>query len=75
MSSLSKKCALAKAIRYALVRWLALTRYTTSGSLEIDNSAAERALRAVRGGGGGVGGVGRATSVLRCDRAFATCHW
>ena len=47
MSSLSKKCALAKAIRYALVRWLALTRYTTSGSLEIDNSAAERALRAV----------------------------
>jgi transposase len=47
LSSLSKKCALAKAIRYALVRWPALTRYTTSGSLEIDNSAAERALRAV----------------------------
>jgi transposase len=47
LSSLSKKCALAKAIRYALVRWPALTRYTTNGLLEIDNSAAERALRAV----------------------------
>jgi len=47
LSSLSRKCALAKAIRYCLVRWPALTRYTTDGSLEIDNSAAERALRAV----------------------------
>jgi len=47
LSSLSKKCALAKAIRYSLVRWPALSRYTTNGSLEIDNSAAERALRAV----------------------------
>jgi transposase len=47
LSSLSRKCALAKAIRYCLVRWPALTRYTTNGSLEIDNSAAERALRAV----------------------------
>ena len=47
LSSLSSKCALAKAIRYCLVRWPALTRYTTDGRLEIDNSAAERALRAV----------------------------
>ena len=47
LSSLSRKCALAKAIRYCLVRWPALTRYTTDGRLEIDNSAAERALRAV----------------------------
>ena len=35
------------AIRYALSRWRALTRYTEDGMLEIDNSAAERALRAV----------------------------
>jgi len=47
LSSLSKKCALAKAIRYCLVRWPALTRYSSDGSLEIDNSAAERALRMV----------------------------
>jgi transposase len=47
LSSLSKKCALAKAMRYCLVRWPALTRYTTDGCLEIDNSAAERALRGV----------------------------
>ena len=47
LSSLSRKCALAKAIRYCLVRWPALTRYTSDGRLEIDNSAAERALRTV----------------------------
>jgi len=35
------------AIRYALSRWCALTRYIDDGLLEIDNSAAERALRAV----------------------------
>ena len=31
----------------ASARWRALTRYTEDGLLEIDNSAAERALRAV----------------------------
>jgi transposase len=36
------KSETAEAIRYALSRWRALTRY-----IEIDNSAAERALRAV----------------------------
>jgi transposase len=35
------------AIRYALARWEALTRYAGDGRLEIDNNAAERALRAV----------------------------
>jgi len=35
------------AIRYALSRWAALTRYRDDGRLEIDNNAAERALRAV----------------------------
>ncbi len=43
----SKKSALAEAIRYALTRWTALTRYCGDGCLEIDNNAAERALRAV----------------------------
>ncbi len=43
----SKKSDLAKAIRYTLSRWTALTRYCEDGRIEIDNSAAERALRAV----------------------------
>jgi transposase len=47
LSTLSKKSELAVAIRYALSRWAALTRYRDDGRLEIDNNAAERALRAV----------------------------
>ena len=35
------------AIRYALSRWDALTRYIEDGHIEIDNNAAERSLRAV----------------------------
>jgi len=44
---LPKKSELASAIRYALSRWAALVRYRDDGRIEIDNSAAERALRAV----------------------------
>ena len=47
MAKLSKKSEVAIAIRYALGRWPALTRYCDDGGLEIDNNAAERALRAV----------------------------
>ena len=47
LRTLSSKSETAGAIRYALSRWRALTRYTEDGMLEIDNSAAERALRAV----------------------------
>ena len=36
---------LAAAIRYALNRWTALTRFKDNGSLAIDNNAAERAIR------------------------------
>ncbi len=43
LRSLSAKSETAAAIRYALSRWRALTRYTEDGMLEIDNSAAERA--------------------------------
>lgn len=46
-ATLSKKRGLAQAIRYALARWPALTRYRDDGRLEIDNNAAERALRPV----------------------------
>jgi hypothetical protein len=45
--ALSRKSALAEAIRYALVRWAALTRYIDDGRIEIDNKTAERALRGV----------------------------
>ncbi len=47
LARLSPKSDTALAIRYALARWRALTRYLDDGSIEIDNSAAERALRAV----------------------------
>ena len=47
LRSLSPKSETAEAIRYALSRWRALTRYVDDGHIEIDNSAAERALRAV----------------------------
>ena len=45
--SLSRKSETAGAIAYALSRWRALKRYVDDGLLEIDNSAAERALRGV----------------------------
>src|SRR6266404_4151158 len=47
LTKLSQKSELALAIRYALSRWTALTRYRDDGRLEIDNNAAERSLRAV----------------------------
>ncbi len=47
LRQLSTKSETAGAIRYALAHWRALTRYVDDGQLEIDNSAAERALRAV----------------------------
>jgi transposase len=47
LRQLSPKSETAAAIRYALSRWKALTRYADNGRLEIDNNAAERALRTV----------------------------
>jgi transposase len=46
-TGLSRKSYTAAAIRYALSRWRALTRYLDDGTIEMDNSAAERALRTV----------------------------
>ena len=45
LSKLSSKGELALAIRYALTRWAALTRYADDGRIEIDNNAAERSIR------------------------------
>ena len=47
LAKLSRKSDTAAAIRYALSRWRALTRYLDDGELEIDNNTAERALRVV----------------------------
>ena len=47
LAGLSRKSDTAAAIRYALSRWRALGRYLDDGTIEIDNSAAERALRVV----------------------------
>ena len=47
LSKLSRKSDTTAAIHYALARWDAFVRYCDDGRIEIDNSAAERALRAV----------------------------
>jgi len=47
VTTLSRKSNTTAAILYALNRWQALTRYCDDGAIEIDNSAAERALRGV----------------------------
>ena len=45
LREISAKSTLARAIRYALSRWDALTHYTSDGRLEMTNNAAERAIR------------------------------
>jgi transposase len=45
LNTVSRKSSLAEALRYSLLRWDALTRYTTDGRLDICNNAAERAMR------------------------------
>jgi len=47
LSKLSRKSDTSAAIHYALALWNAFVRYCDDGRIEIDNSAAERALRAV----------------------------
>jgi hypothetical protein len=47
LTKLSQKSDTTAAVKYALGRWEALTRYAVDGGLEIDNNAAERTLRAV----------------------------
>jgi transposase len=47
IETLSRKSDAGAAIQYSLNLWPALTRYCDDGRVEIDNSAAERALRGV----------------------------
>ena len=41
------KSGTAGAIRYALARWPALSRFLEDGTVEIDNNAAERSIRPI----------------------------
>ena len=45
LARISGRSDLAVAIRYALSRWEALTRYVADGRLQIDNNPVERAIR------------------------------
>ena len=45
LTRISRKGDLAKAIRYSLTLWTALSRFTEDGRLEMTNNAAERAIR------------------------------
>ncbi len=47
LRKLSPRSEMAKALRYGVKLWPALTRYLDDGRLEIDNGVAERALRGV----------------------------
>jgi hypothetical protein len=47
LDTLSRKSDTAAAILYALKLWPALLAYCDDGTIEIDNSAAERALRGI----------------------------
>jgi transposase len=47
LSKLSRKSETTAAIRYALTRWDALSRFVDDGHIEMDNNAAERSLRGV----------------------------
>jgi transposase len=47
LAQVSAKSDLAIAIRYAMSRWKALTRFVHNGIIEVDNNGAERTLRTV----------------------------
>ena len=47
MGRVSKRGDFAVAIRYALTRWTALTRYADDGRIEVDNNHVKRAIRPI----------------------------
>ena len=47
LGKLSKKSDTTRAIHYSLDRWEALTRYTTSGYLAIDNNVSEQRMKTI----------------------------
>ena len=69
LSRLSGRSRLAEAIRYALGRWSALTRFLDGGRIDLDTDPVERAIRPIAlerknsPFAGGEGGAGRWTIV------------
>ncbi len=47
LSLISQKTKLAEAIRYALTRWVGLTRFIDDGRIEIDSNVVERLIRPI----------------------------
>ena len=47
MGRVPPRGGLAEAIRYALTRWPALSRFLDDGRIELDNNSVERAIRPV----------------------------
>ena len=47
LAAVSQKAAIAGAIRYALGRWLGLTRFLDDGRIEIDSNTVKRAIRPI----------------------------
>lgn len=47
LAQVSRKSRLAEAIRYALNRWVGLTRFLDDGRIELDNNAVERSIRPI----------------------------
>jgi transposase len=55
--------SLAEAIRYALARWPALTRFLDDGRIELDNNPVERAIRPIA--------LGRKATIGNTQRSHA----
>ncbi len=47
LKQLPRKSGATEAIRYAITRWEALSRFIDDGTIEIDNNAAERSIRPI----------------------------
>jgi len=47
LKTVSRKSAIAEAIRYALTRWEGLTRYLDDGRVEIDSNTVERSIKPI----------------------------
>src|ERR1041385_7657747 len=76
LAMISGRSDLAKEIRYARSRWIALTRYLDDGTLEISNNAAERSIRPLKLGtknylfaGSDAGGEGAAAAYTLIESA------
>jgi transposase len=71
LDRVSGRCALAKAIRYALNHWHGLTQFLQDGRLELDTNIVERAMRPVALGRKNALFAGAPSGGQHCDRCYA----